>query len=89
MKFLRPTLLALLIAAIALYLGDVAIFQIRGNPTSSITVNQLIAIPLKGNKTEYDSNGITNVTCARALFPQGNWDPCWLVARNQKKIIKY
>jgi hypothetical protein len=89
MKFLRPILLTLLIASIALYLGDAIVFHLRGNPTAPVTVNQLIAIPLKGGKTEYDLTGPAAVTCARALFPQSSWDPCWYVIRNQKKPITY
>lgn len=89
MKILRTILFTLFIAAIALYLGDSLVFQLRGNPTASITVNQLIAVPLKGNKTEYDSNGITAVTCARSLFPQRSWNPCWYVQQNRNKPIKY
>jgi hypothetical protein len=89
MKFLRPILLTLFITAIALYLGDALVFLIRGNPTSSITVNQLIAVPLKGSKTEYDSTGIIAVTCSRSIFPQRSWNPCWYVQRNRNQITKY
>ncbi len=89
MKILRSILLAFFISAIVLYRGDALVFKLRGNPTSSITVNQLIAVPLKGNKTEYDSNGIIAVTCARSLFPQGSWNPCWYVVQIQKQPTKY
>jgi hypothetical protein len=89
MKTALRILFALLVAAIALYIGDTIVFQLRGNPTASITVDQLIAIPLKGNKTEYDSNGTLTVTCSRTLFPQHGWNPCWYVIQNQKKPIQY
>jgi hypothetical protein len=89
MKYIRPILLIILIVSIALYLGDTVVFYLRGNPTASVTVNQLIEVPLKGSKTEYDLTGPAAVTCARSLFPQSSWDPCWYVIRNQKKPIIY
>lgn len=64
-------LLAVALAALSLFGGDWAIFQLRGMPRSSVTVERYLVVPLKGKKTEYDDEGQRSVPCARALFPQG------------------
>ena len=48
------TLLALATLSLALYGGDWAVFLLRGQPRSSVTVERYLVVPLKGKKTEYD-----------------------------------
>ena len=75
-------LLGVAVLALGLYGGDWAIFQLRGMPRSTVTVERYLVVPLKGNKTEYDDEGQRSVPCARALFPQGAWSPCWYLRRH-------
>jgi hypothetical protein len=77
----RIPLATLILLALA-YGGDSAIFAIRGNPLDQVTVNRYLAVPLKGNKTEFDFEGSQPVPCARALFPQAGHSPCWYLRRH-------
>ena len=69
-------------ACIALFGGDWAIFVVRHKPLSTVRVERYLVVPLKGKKTEYDDEGERDVSCARALFPQGAWSPCWYLRRH-------
>lgn len=75
-----------LLGAVALlaliYGGDYVVFALRGKPVDQVTVNQYLAVPLKGNKTEFDFQGSQPQACARAIFPQGGWSPCWYLRRH-------
>lgn len=77
----------LLIAAfVVTYLGDWAVFRMRGSPQAKITVNHSIEIPLKGSKQEFDYLGSADQPCAIALFSQAGLDPCWQLRRNANQI---
>jgi hypothetical protein len=67
---------------LAVYLGDWAVYRLRGAPQSKVTVNRYIPIPLKGNKTEFDYLGTQDQSCSVALFSQGGLSPCWKLRRN-------
>ena len=70
------------IGFVLLYAGDWGVFKLRGSPQSKVTVNRYLAIPLKGNKTEFDYQGTLDVPCAEAVFAQGALGPCWKLKRN-------
>jgi hypothetical protein len=74
--------IVLIVAFIAAYVGDWAIFKLRGSPTSKVTVNRFLNVPLKGNKIEYDYLGSSDVPCSVSLFPRGGQAPCWQLRRN-------
>lgn len=86
LRWLRRILFALAALFIALYLGDWAVYRIRGAPTQSVSVNQFVNIPLKGRKTEYDYLGSSNLRCAVALFPQDGLDACWRLRRSARQF---
>jgi hypothetical protein len=74
----------LLIALALFYAVDWAIFeirQIRGTGIDSVSVEQYLKTPLKGNKDEYDYIGMVDQNCSRTIFPQriaSEWNPpCW------------
>jgi len=67
---------------VAIYGSDWAIFNLRGSPSSKVTVNRYLTVPLKGNKVEYDFLGSSDVPCSVSLFPQGGKSPCWQLRRN-------
>lgn len=81
-------LLAFVGLFIAVYVGDSAVFLLRGSPLGKVTVNRYLAIPLKGNKQEFDYQGTVDAPCASALFPQKGLDPCWQVRRNANEGIR-
>jgi len=74
-----------LVAVLALYLGDAVVFQVRvrrGTGYGVIVVNRFLTTPLKGQKEEFDLAGTDSVTCARALFPQPGAPACWWLERH-------
>ena len=73
--------MVLVAAFVAAYLGDWAIFRLRGAPASKVTVNEFQTVPLKGNKQEYDYLGSMDVPCSVSLFPQAGLSPCWQLRR--------
>lgn len=79
---LRRVCVAILTSAAFLYGMDVAIFTLRGKPLHQVTVNRYLAVPLKGNKTEYDYEDSQPVACSQSLFPQYGWNPCWYLHRH-------
>lgn len=82
----------ILLGAIALlaltYGGDFAVFTLRGKPLDQVTVNRYLAVPLKGNKTEFDFQGSQPLACARAIFPQAGWSPCWYLRRHANQAVQ-
>ena len=75
----------LLAAFLVLYLGDYAWVRIRamhptpGSPFEDVTLNRLIAISEKGQKTEYVQADPQTVTCVHSIFPHMGYNPCWYV----------
>lgn len=61
---------------------DFTVYKLRGSPHASVAVSRFMEVPLKGQKNEYDFLGISNVSCAVALFPQEAQDPCWYLKRH-------
>lgn len=63
-----------LVAAVlfgTLYAGDWLVWRLRisrGTAYGSVEVNQFLATPLKGSKTEYDLTGTFQQTCTRSIF---------------------
>jgi hypothetical protein len=79
-------LVALAIAAGALWVGDWAVLRARvahGTAFGTVQVNQFLATPLKGSKMEYDYMGTVPVTCSRSIFPQQGNSACWWVERHK------
>jgi len=86
MRWLGRWLLRIVVAIAAISLVTFAIdwtvYKLRGSPHSTVTVSQFLSVPLKGQKTEYDYLGSTDVSCSISLFPQSGQDPCWYLKRN-------
>jgi hypothetical protein len=81
-RWLRRVAVVLVAVFVATYGGDWALFKLRGSPRSKVTVNRYMAIPLKGNKQEFDYLGSADVPCSVSLFPQAGQTPCWQLRRN-------
>ena len=86
MRFLlgwfRRVLVVLAAAFVLLYAGDWAVYKLRGSPSSTVTVNRYVTIPLKGNKQEFDYLGSVDVPCSVSLFPQAGQNACWQLRRH-------
>jgi hypothetical protein len=87
-KWTQRIVVALVSAFVLLYLGDWAVYTLRGSPQGSVAVNRTLSVPLKGNKTEFDYLGTTQVPCSVSLFSQGGESPCWQLRRNQNQTTK-
>jgi hypothetical protein len=81
-RWLQRLVVVLVVAFVAVYGGDWAIFKLRGSPHSKVTVNRFLSIPLKGNKQEFDYLGTSDVPCSVSLFPQAGQSACWQLRRN-------
>jgi hypothetical protein len=84
-RWLERGLVALVVMFVAVYAGDWAVFKLRGSPVSKVSVSRYVAIPLKGNKQEFDYLGTADVACSVSLFAQGGQNPCWQVRRNKNQ----
>ncbi|HLY43643.1 MAG TPA: hypothetical protein VKR52_20685 [Terracidiphilus sp.] len=87
-RWLLRIAFALAIAFAATYLGDWAVFKLRGSPTAKVTVHQYASVPLKANKQEFDDIGITDLPCSISLFGQNGQSPCWQLRRHTIQIIQ-
>ena len=81
-RWIQRVVLVLVAGFVATYLGDWAIYKLRGSPTSTVSVSKFLTVPLKGNKIEYDYVGTADVPCSASLFPQAGQSPCWHLRRN-------
>jgi len=81
-RWIPRGLLFLIAASVLIYGGDWVIYRLRGSPTSTVTVNNTLTVPLKGNKTEYDYIGTSDIPCSVSLFPQAGQNPCWYLRRH-------
>ncbi len=81
---LRSALSLLAAAAFCafVYVGDFAVFRLRGNPLGQVQVSSYMAATLKNDKTALYFEGSGTVPCARSLFPQSGWEPCWYLRRH-------
>ena len=84
-KWVRRIVVMLMAGFVLLYGGDWAVYKLRGSPQGSVTVNRTLSVPLKGNKTEVDYLGSSDVPCSVSLFPQGGESTCWQLRRNRNQ----
>ena len=82
LRWLGRTAFVLVALAAFVYVGDFAVFSLRGKPVDQIVVNRYLETPEKGNKTEYFFEGTGAMPCAHALFNQAGAQPCWYLRRH-------
>jgi len=61
--------------------------QKPGDPFDVVTYPHLLAIPLKGNKVDYELDAqspMESKSCVHSLFPHYGYTPCWYVLRKSK-----
>jgi hypothetical protein len=87
---LQRLVVFLVLAMAVLYSGDFISLHLRmrhttaTDPFETLTAPRVLAIPEKGNKTEYQidaENPMQTVTCVHALFPHNGYSTCWQVQR--------
>ena len=87
-RWLLRGALALIALGAATYAADWAAFKLEGSPQSTVTVNRMMEVPLKNNKTEYDYVGTFDEPCSISLFPQNGMQACWKLRRNPNENTK-
>ena len=81
-RWLVKIVAALAVLFAVVYVGDWAVYRLRGSPQSKVTVNRFVSIPEKARKTEFDYLGTFDAPCAVAIFSQGGESACWQLRRN-------
>ncbi|MGA7525577.1 MAG: hypothetical protein WBW84_24230 [Acidobacteriaceae bacterium] len=85
LKLLEHGVQVLLVTAVLLWCGDWAVFHARaarGTAFDTVTVQEFLSTPLKGQKTEFDYVGTVPESCARSVFPHGGAPACWWLRRH-------
>lgn len=94
--FLKQALIVAIVCVATIYVCDYlwvryrVAHQTSNNPFDVVPVQSVIAIPLKGGKTEYDidqaQTGSTQA-CVHSLFSHYGYAPCWYVERENRNPI--
>jgi hypothetical protein len=79
-------LLGAVVLCVATYAVDIATYFLRGQPVDHVAVNRTLAIPLKGNKTEFEYEGTDILSCSQSIFPQAGKTPCWYMRQRKTHI---
>lgn len=89
-KLVQRILIAFLVAAVLVYVGDFVSVRLRmmhakpGDPFETVTALRILAIGEKGNKTEYSVDPLQpqqTAECVHSLFPHNGDPPCWYLKR--------
>jgi len=65
--------------------------QKPGDPFDVITYPHVLAIPVKGNKVDYELDAqspMESDPCVHSLFPHFGYTPCWYVVRKSKSFTQ-
>jgi len=84
-RILGRTVAGLIVALVILYVGDWAVWRLRvarGGGMGSVVVSNIVVMPLKDNKEEYDWGGTADVSCSLSIFPQAGSGACWWLRRH-------
>jgi hypothetical protein len=82
LRWTALSVLGILAAGALIFVGDTVVFFLRGKPSEQIVVTRYMAAPLKGDNTEFYYEGTGPESCAKSLFAQNGWSPCWYLRRH-------
>ena len=81
----------LLALILVMYVVDSIQIRIRlaaGGPQSAYdSIDILYAAALKGSKYQVYADQPVKETCAKSLFPQLGYSPCWYLRRNKMEML--
>lgn len=89
LRWLRIGVLMLLGIAAISFIGDFAVFRMRGSPQKKLSVSHFVSAPLKDNKEEIDYLGSVDTPCSITLYPQDGMAPCWYLRRHLNQVSNY
>ena len=61
--------------------------QKPGDPFDTVSYPHLLAIPVKGNKVDYELDAVNPIKtdpCVHSIFPHYGYTPCWYVLKQSK-----
>ncbi len=85
-RIVARVVLALVVALAVVYLGDLAVWEVRakmGSGMGRVVVSRFVVAPLKGGKEDYYFDGTVEVDCSRSIFPQAGNGACWWLERHK------
>jgi hypothetical protein len=59
------------------------------DPTGSVQVRVLLAVPQKGGRIEFVPGGVEMQKCVHSVFPQIGLPPCWYAERHTRKEVDF
>ncbi len=87
----RRIIVGLVVVLGAAYCIDYAVLRLRmatnRNPTATVTVRPVYAVPQKNRSTEYLLGDLQDQTCVNALFPHLGDSPCWYLKSHKEQRI--
>ena len=93
MRYVTRTALWAAVAMMFAYGVDAAWVWIRQarhqDPTGSVQVRVLLAVPQKGGRVEFVPGGVETQKCVYSAFPQIGLPPCWYAERHTRKEIDF
>jgi len=93
MRYSIRAVLGIAIAFLAFYVGDAAWVRVRlaghRDPTGSVKVRVLLAVPQKGGRIEYIPGNTETQACVHSVFPQIGLPPCWYAERHTRRQVDY
>ena len=86
---LTGAVVAIALGALTRYFVDFAQVAIRGpHGLGSATVRPLYAVHHKDGRIEFLVRPSQNQPCARSLFPQRGYSPCWYLLRHPERRLE-
>lgn len=90
---IRGLVITVIVLIAAAYVGDWAVFKMRGAPQATVTVSHFMSVPLKSNekssREEIDYLGSDETSCSISMFPQSGMAPCWYLRKHHNQVQTY
>ncbi len=83
-RILGRTVAGLIVALVILYVGDWSVWRLRvarGGGMGSAVVSNIVGLPLKDNKEEYDWGGTGRCELQPVHLSPGGSGACWWLRR--------
>jgi hypothetical protein len=90
LRILGKVLAAAVVLLALAYAVDWAVWRVQlshGAGASTVVVDQVTVVALKGNKEQYYPDGSVEMQCSRSLFPEGGNSACWWLRRHTQVIV--
>lgn len=83
----------LVLGVVLFYVGDALWVRFRmathRDPTGTVQVRVLLAVPQKGGRTEFIPGNTETQACVYSVFPQVGLPPCWYAQRHTRREVDF